>query len=586
MAYQLTVYTVALLATATVSFGLAFVAFRNRDQRTALPLMGIMLAAGIWCFADGMRIANTTEGAKIFWNNVRFLGPTLVVPSVFLLAAEFTNRGQWMSRQRLVLLAIPEILTNLAVWTNPYHGMLRTGTSLTTEPGYVAMEISYGSFFWAEAAYHYVVLVVATYWFVQAYWKARKSGSRIYQRQAGIMLGAVLIPWGASMAFVTDTTQIDGTPFGFVATAILMSIAVFQYRLMDLVPIASDTVVENMDSGVLVLDEKGQIVDVNPRAERIIGTGQDQLLGVAFADVFSQYPELIRRFGEVSDTHDQVSIVRDGNEEHYDVEVSPLYDSIDREVGRVIVFSDITAQIHRQQELREREQKLRERTRDLERQNDRLDEFASIVSHDIRNPLNSAKGHLELGLEEVDGLDEHDDFVRVQTNLERIQAIIEDVLEIARQGQTVDEREPLDLKALCADAWKSIDNPTASLTVRDSRTIMGDGNRLLQVFENLFRNAIDHGGADVSIEVGVIEGGFYVADDGTGIPADQREQVFERGHTTDDEGTGFGLSIVKAAVESHGWTIALTESRDGGARFEITGLNREVQTPAREVAQD
>jgi signal transduction histidine kinase len=113
--------------------------------------------------------------------------------------------------------------------------------------------------------------------------------------------------------------------------------------------------------------------------------------------------------------------------------------------------------------------------------------------------------------------------------------------------------------------------------------VEGDPDRLLHVFENLFRNAVEHGGPDVTVRVGPISrpafeagknvgSGFFVADDGPGIPEERRETVFEAGHTTHSEGTGLGLSIVEQFVEAHGWSIRVTESADGGARFEVTGV--------------
>ena len=104
------------------------------------------------------------------------------------------------------------------------------------------------------------------------------------------------------------------------------------------------------------------------------------------------------------------------------------------------------------------------------------------------------------------------------------------------------------------------------------RTIRCDLNRLRQLFENLYRNAIEHGGSDVTVTVGQLDEGFYVEDDGSGIPEGKREQVFDLGFSTADTGTGFGLSIVQQVVETHGWKIDLTEGKNGGARFEITGV--------------
>jgi signal transduction histidine kinase len=252
--------------------------------------------------------------------------------------------------------------------------------------------------------------------------------------------------------------------------------------------------------------------------------------------------------------------------------VTPLSDSLDRSVGRVFLFREVTDQVRRQRELRER-------TAQLERQNERLDQFASIVSHDLRNPLNVAQGRLELAREDPSA--EH--FDQIDGAIDRMEALIEDVLALAQQTDDV-ETERVDLGRVATEAWTNVDSPDARLECDLAAQVTGDRSRLLQAFENLFRNAIDHGPKDVTVRVGKLatesagDGidrppeqfpGFFVADDGPGIPADQRETVFERGYTTDAGGTGLGLAIVQAAVEAHGWAVRVTESSTGGARFEV-----------------
>ncbi|MDY7083447.1 MAG: ATP-binding protein, partial [Halobacteria archaeon] len=115
-----------------------------------------------------------------------------------------------------------------------------------------------------------------------------------------------------------------------------------------------------------------------------------------------------------------------------------------------------------------------------------------------------------------------------------------------------------------------------------------DRGRLLHVFENLFRNSVEHGGNDVTIRVGDLPDiheetdeedddqryGFFIEDDGPGIPEEERDDVLEHGYTTSSSGTGFGLSIVRSIVEAHGWEIDVSESEEGGARFEITGVEK------------
>ncbi len=198
----------------------------------------------------------------------------------------------------------------------------------------------------------------------------------------------------------------------------------------------------------------------------------------------------------------------------------------------------------------------------LERQNTQLEQFASVASHDLRNPLNVASGHLDLA--QQTGADEH--FETVRKNHDRMESIIEDVLVLAREGTFVETTVAVSLEAIATDCWESVETGEATLVVEASDTLQADANKLRHVFENLFRNSIEHGDESVTVEVGTTDSGFYVADDGPGIADAERQEVFEHGYSGSD-GTGFGLAIVDSIAKAHGWTINLTESHAGGARF-------------------
>ncbi len=224
--------------------------------------------------------------------------------------------------------------------------------------------------------------------------------------------------------------------------------------------------------------------------------------------------------------------------------------------------------IERQKRLEAQKSELEARMAQLERQNERLDQLVSIVSHDLRNPLSVASGHIELAAAEVDN--EHLD--AVGNALERMDELIEQLLLLAREGEQLGEVGAVSLGSVAEACWSTVETAEASVSVETDRIIRANRERLKQLLENLLRNAVEHGDGTETITVGAMDGGFYVADDGTGIPADQREAVFEWGHSTDQSGTGYGLTIVRRIAEAHGWEVAATESATGGARFEITGV--------------
>ncbi|WP_343122402.1 sensor histidine kinase [Halorubrum californiense] len=142
---------------------------------------------------------------------------------------------------------------------------------------------------------------------------------------------------------------------------------------------------------------------------------------------------------------------------------------------------------------------------------------------------------------------------------------------MGRTGDSVSELEPVDLANLTANCWKNVDTAGASLTTEIDRQVLADQNLLQQLFENLIRNAIDHGSPDVTVEIGELDGGFYIEDDGPGIADKEQDAIFELGYSTAENGIGLGLSIVKQVTHAHGWDIHVTDSSLGGARFEITG---------------
>jgi len=237
------------------------------------------------------------------------------------------------------------------------------------------------------------------------------------------------------------------------------------------------------------------------------------------------------------------------------------FDEADRELTELLVG-------HARESLEglARERELRSRTAALERQNDRLEEFAAIVSHDLRAPLNVADGRLELVAEDCDS--DHIDDVREA--LGRMDSLITDTLALARQGQLVTETEPVSVASTARECWGRL--PTgddASLEVAGDPRVDADEQRLRQVLENLLRNALEHCGDDVTVRVGDTEDGFSVADDGPGIPGADRDAVFDRGFTTSDAGTGYGLAIVTEIADAHGWSVTVGDSDLGGARLDV-----------------
>ena len=323
-------------------------------------------------------------------------------------------------------------------------------------------------------------------------------------------------------------------------------------------------------------DDEAIVERVNSRFESVFGYEGETLVG-----------EPLDRFIVPSDERGSISDIdeRVKRGEHLDEEVrretvdgvrtfilrnTPI-DTGDRVRGYAS-YVDITQRKERERELERTKRRLEDSNEALRRKNERLEQFASVVSHDLRNPLTVAR--LQAEFAEESGGDEH--FERLHTSHERMDAMIEDLLLLARAETSVDTDGTVALASRAKRAWEGVRTPGAKLELDlpGASEIRGDPELLGHVFENLFRNAVDHNDRPVTVRVGVLaengeRTGFYVEDDGCGIDPDSAGQVTDYGYSTAESGTGFGLSIVAEFVDRHGWELTIGDSTDGGARFEI-----------------
>jgi PAS domain S-box-containing protein len=336
-----------------------------------------------------------------------------------------------------------------------------------------------------------------------------------------------------------------------------------------------DTVVSNVPVVLFALDADGVFTLSEGRGLRTIGLDPGEAVGESAFEWYADQPAVIEALEQVLDG-EEVSAVQQIEDRFYETAYQPVVDGDDTVSGAIGVAMDITER--------------RRRERELQRQNDRLEDFVGVVSHDLKNPLSVAKGRVELAREKR----ESDNLDSAATALERMDELISDLLKLARDGTRVNEIRAVPLADAVDECWGTVETGGGTLVVDTDLTIRADPGRLQHLLANLLRNAVEHGAAGddapergaaadrsdaedatVTITVGTLDGetGFYVEDDGRGIPEAQRARIFESGYSTAEEGSGFGLAIVKEAAEAHGWTIAATEGAAGGARFEITGVD-------------
>jgi signal transduction histidine kinase len=579
----LLVYVLSFGAAALVCFGSIALARDIADPETRRGLVWLLALSGGWAATHVGFLLAPANGLKMaFYLGGLVVGLATVGPWLYFCSA-YTGRTLHRDRTYRQVAVVAFVGISLLKVTNPLHGLYVTAMPITSPFPHLAV---------APEAFHWIVAGLA-------YALTAFGGFALFDRfrRAGADTG----PLFALLVLVGLPIGLDlvgyATPFLIEITHEPLGVAVFAVGALVLYTerFTAVRLTSDIDDPVIVLDADDHVRDYNEQAMAAFpaleaGTGQP-LSSVVPA--LATATGVADRGGEAgADAGDAAAgdtagdagtaadsdlpvlpVSSDGGTRYYRPSTVPVeLGGAGR--GRRLVLVDVTES--------ERQR------RALERQNERLDRFASAVSHDLRNPLNAASAQLEVARSQLDGENRHLDAVADEQA--RMERMIADLLTLAREGRDIGETEPVSLAALASDCWSRVEpgEAGATLEVDSDLEFAADPDRLTQVLENLFRNSVEHGSAGaeaaghpdgghagVTVRIGALTdgSGFYVADDGPGISEDRRERVFETGHTTADGGTGFGLAIVQEIVAAHGWDVRVVESEHGGARFEISGVD-------------
>ncbi len=668
MAVQVPPISLLLFLSVLVTSLAAVSGWRHREVAGSRPFVVLMILVSYWALTYGIQLLRPSLGYQLFWDGMQYAGGFFAAVAFLSFTLHYTGHEHLLTRRRLAGLLLVPLVTSVAVWIPGLQELVRADATLVEVGASQIAHISYGPLFPLAVGYSYVLIAVGLGLLVST--AVRAPG--LYRKQATLItLGALVPIVGSVVTYALDVTVIDLTPVALSAFGATFALALSRYRLLDVVPLARNEVIRQIDDGMVVTDERGQLVDINAAARDILGVSD--VIGTQLSELSADPATALREtpvgetaeFSVGDDTpryfecrterlaaaerggRGRLYILRDITEQRTrerwfrslteyssdiicvldeDLRVSYVSPSIstvlgydpaavdgrdflefvdgddrDRVEGRLreaaadptqVTFRARTADgAWRTLQSKNRDRlsdpvvggivlnvrdvtESRARQRELEAKNERLDTFAGIVSHDLRNPLSVAKGRTELLYETLsDGSAGTKHVESLDDALDRMETIIEETLVLARQGETITGTERLAIGPFVRECWGMVETADSSVEVLDEFTLQGDPERLEHVFENLFANAVEHGGPGVTVRVGRLDGsGFYVEDDGPGIPDGEREAVFEFGETSSSDGTGFGLAIVRRIAEAHGWHVQVTGGREGGARFEFTAV--------------
>ena len=362
MQLQFTPYVFPVAATAVLLAVLALAAWRHRPAQGATYFCLLMLAMAEWSLGYALELTSRALSSALFWDNIAWIG-AIAAPTLWLIfVLRYTGRANWLARRNLAFLAVEPLITLLLVWTNGLHGLVEHARMDTGGP-FSALVVSYGVWYWVNIVYSYMLLFLGAF-ILCSFILTVARFAHLYYVQGACLLVAVLAPWVGNVLTISGLSPLpylNLTPFAFLISGLALSVGLFIFRLLDIVPAARETVIESMREAIFVLDARDRVADLNLAARRLVDFNASKAVGRPFAEVFRTWPELVELCRDSLEIDEEVIVNEGEAPRYYGLRITPLHRHNEHltATGRLIILHDITKSVQAERALKESEERFR-----------------------------------------------------------------------------------------------------------------------------------------------------------------------------------------------------------------------------------
>jgi PAS domain S-box-containing protein len=584
---QYSIYALVIFAAAAFAGWLAYPIWSRRPGVGVHAFVVMTLGIALWTAATALEITLTSADGKMLATHLIYIGLTAVIPSWLIFAMQYTGHDRWITPRRLLLFLIEPVLLQIVIATNDVHHLFWTQRTLETVNNLIVFDFHLGSLFWFHAIYSYALLLVGAALLVRALVRS----PQLYQGQVAYLLVASLTPWVANFIYLTGLSPlpdyVDITPIAFVITIAATGWSLYRFRLMDVVPVARDTIIDTMEDAILVLDRLGRVLDINRAALRLFNrSSTTEAIGRLVSELMPQQAALIGQFRTVAEANTEITVTFDNVTRFYNLRITPLRNRQQELSGRVVVLHDITT-------LKATNEQLKRASEQAEAANRLKSEFLATMSHELRTPLNAIIGYTEIQLMGIGGQlnpAQTDYSNRVLVNARQLLLMINSILDLSKieAGHVVLSRQAFGVRDWLMDVVRQVailgDSQqldfSSSLDPALPERLVGDPDALRRVVVNLLANAFKFTpSGSVKLALSRPDDQHWsvaVTDTGIGIAEDRIEHIFDAFYQVDTSltrefgGTGLGLAIVQRLVDKMDGHIDVQSTVNVGSTFTVT----------------
>ena len=506
--------------------------------------------------------------AKTMWSNIEYAGITAVPVAWLAGTLSLAGKGEWFTRRNMLLLLVIPVATQVFVWTNGYHGLMRYNVWLDESGPFAVIVKTYGPWFWIWTAYTYALLAIGTISVIRTV--VGLPGP--YRAQARLVAVGVLAPWAANILYISGLAPVgrpDITPIALVISGLAGTLAILRYRFLDIQPIAWATVIAGMDDGVVVTDDRGRVVAANPAAQALTGCSTRHAVGKDATEVLIRWPRAVQALKDpVGSSRESVMEVGD-REASYELRLSPLRGSHNSIIGRIVIIRDVTEQRHAHNEIVRQQRAVAAM------------EEREALARDMHDDICQVLGYLNLELQSTQGK-------LAQGQIAAAQGDMNSLISLVRNAQADVRGYIRSMRGGAESGWGLMPKLQQSLRGIESRYgictaltvseelsegVMGHAAKLqlLRIIQEACANTAKHAAAShlwVSVERlgSVVE--VVVRDDGKGFSVVDEAIVAEE-DSAGASGGGLGLSIMRERAERLGGDFTLRSAPGKGTEIRV-----------------